>query len=376
MTKRSALSRHLLWEPVKIMNILIIDDSAFMRKAISLALESEPGLKVIDTANNGEEGLAKIQMLKPDVITLDIEMPIMDGLAVLKALKALPGPKPAVVVCSTLTTKGSLTALQAMRLGATDFIAKDPDAIGAQRPEARKELVQKIKAVGSRGMGDSKFLQNPPTTPAQLKREFVWPSATSCDLVVIGSSTGGPPVLETVLSAIPRDFAAPVVVAQHMPALFTKSMSQRLGTLCALPVEHAEADAVLQPGTISVIEGGKHGRVHRLGGSGRMRLEISPRPTDALYKPCINELFASAASFGRNCLGIMLTGMGDDGKKGSESLNAAGGLIVAQSAETCAVYGMPRAVVESGLAAAAMAPEQIGAILRNMAPATKQKAAA
>jgi two-component system chemotaxis response regulator CheB len=338
-------------------------------------------LKVIDTASNGEDGLAKIQRLKPDVVTLDIEMPVMDGLSVLKKLKELQGGKPgvttpAVIVCSTLSTKGSMTALQALRLGAADVIGKDPDALGAQRPEARKELIAKVRAVGSRGMGDGRVSQVPVATPAGVRREFAWTIGTACEMVVVGSSTGGPPVLETVLSAIPKDFAAPVVVAQHMPALFTKSMAQRLGTICALPVDHVESDVMLQPGRISIIEGGKHGRVHRLAGTGRARLEISPRPADALYKPSVNELFASAAGFGKQCLGIMLTGMGDDGKKGSEPMRAAGGLIVAQAAETCAVYGMPRAVVEAGLAQAALTPEQIGAVLRQMSAATRLRAAA
>ncbi len=358
------------------MNILIIDDSAFMRKALTLALESEPGMKVIDTASNGEDGLTKIAKLKPDVVTLDIEMPVMDGLSVLRKLKEATGHKPAVIVCSTLTTKGSMTALQALRLGAADVIGKDPDALGAQRAEARKELIAKVRAVGSRGMGDSKFLHVAPPTPVGVRREFAWPVGTACEMVVVGSSTGGPPVLETVLSAIPKDFAAPVVVAQHMPVLFTRSMSQRLGAICALPVDHGEGDTMLQPGRIVIIEGGKHGRVHRLAGTGRARLEISPRPADALYKPSVNELFASAAAFGKHCLGVMLTGMGDDGKKGSEPLKAAGGVIVAQAPETCAVYGMPRAVVEGGLASAALTPDQLGALLRSVSPATRLRAAA
>jgi two-component system, chemotaxis family, protein-glutamate methylesterase/glutaminase len=362
--------------PEQRMNILIIDDSAFMRKALTLALESEPGLKVIDTASNGEEGLAKIQKLRPDVVTLDIEMPIMDGLTALKHIKALQGPKPAVIVCSTLSTKGSLTALQALRLGAADVIGKDPDALGSQRPEARKELIAKVKAVGSRGMGDSKFLHVAPTMPATLKREFAWPTGNACEMVVIGSSTGGPPILEVVLSAIPKDFAAPVVVAQHMPALFTRSMAQRLATLCAIPVDHADNDTILQPGRVTIIEGGKHGRVHRLAGTGRARLEISPRPADALYKPSVNELFASAAAFGKSCLAIQLTGMGDDGKKGAEPLKNAGGLVLAQAAETCAVYGMPRAIIEAGLAAAALTPEQIGTVLKAVSPATRFRVAA
>lgn len=367
------------------MRVLIVDDSAFMRKALSTLIGEDPQFEIVGTARDGQEGLDKVRLLKPDLVTLDIEMPVMDGLTALQKIAALPEPRPLVLMCSTLTTEGSHAALKAMRLGAADIIAKDPQALGAGSPQARKELLAKLKAMGDTrrhsagpaGFAGACAVRPPPakssatpgSRPAPVPHAITL-DPRNVDLIVIGSSTGGPPVLEQILSALPRDLPVPVVVAQHMPRLFTKSISERLNDLCQIRVAHAEADTDLAPATAYIIPGGMHGRVHRAGATrgGRTRLEISEVPTDALYKPSVHELFMSCAKslLGRG-VGVMLTGMGDDGGQGAKAMHKAGATVLAQSAETCVVYGMPKAVVDAGAATAALSPADIALSLRTLA---------
>lgn len=375
------------------MRVLVIDDSAFMRKAISQALASDPTIEVVGTACNGQDGLEKAKKLSPDVVTLDIEMPVMDGMAALVRIRAeCPEPKPAVLMCSTLTSAGSHEALKALRLGAADVIAKDPQALGSGAEAARGELVAKVRAVGEPVARRRSAMGAPTPSPTVVRAARPLPARAdgaptvqaprsidlegrAFELVVIGSSTGGPPVLETILTALPADFPCPVVVAQHMPFMFTKSMSERLDEMCAVTTVHAEDGMALRAGCVYMIPGGKHGRVKRAGA--RLAIEVGEEPKSALYRPSANELFASGAgACGPRCLGVMLTGMGDDGVVGARLLHAAGGPIIAQDAESCVVYGMPRAVVDSGLACAAMPPQGIAQVLARLSPTRAHGAAA
>lgn len=343
--------------------VLVVDDSAVMRRAISAILGAHASLEVVDTARDGQDALEKIAKLRPDVVTLDIEMPVMDGLAVLERLRALPTPRPAVLVCSTLTAQGSQMALKAMALGAVDFIEKNPDALGSGGATARLELASKVLAVAPRARAQA-IKAAPPirATPGFSLASKIF------DVVVIGSSTGGPPVLEALCPAFPASLRCPVVVAQHMPALFTRSMSERLASICKLRVVHAEHDCIMEPGALYITVGGKHSRVHRQPATSRLRLEVSDQPAAALYKPSVNELFHSAAMFRDRALGIMLTGMGDDGAAGAKAMHAAGATIIAQSGETCAVYGMPRAVVDAKAASASLAPSDMARLVAEFGP--------
>lgn len=340
--------------------VLVVDDSALMRKMISQMIASDPGLRVVDTARNGADGVDKAKLLRPDVVTLDIEMPVMDGLAALRKIRAeCPPPPPAVLMCSSLTSQGSHEALTALRLGAADVIAKEPDAISGPAG-MREELVAKIRAIA----GTSRRRLTAKPAPAGKAPP---PLSPGTRLIVIGSSTGGPPVLEHILTRLPADLPVPVVVAQHMPPLFTRSLAQRLDSLCAMTVVHGEDRQPLHAGTVYILPGGQHGRVLKAGSG--LRLEVNFEPAAALYKPSVNELFRSAGeAVGDRAAGVMLTGMGDDGAVGAEALHAAGGLIVAQSAETCVVYGMPKAVAERGLAAASCIPEAITSWICSLAP--------
>ncbi|MFW5652703.1 MAG: protein-glutamate methylesterase/protein-glutamine glutaminase [Planctomycetota bacterium] len=357
------------------MRVLVVDDSAFMRRAISRMLDNADGIEVVGLAKNGREAIEMAKKLRPEVITLDVEMPEMDGLTALRRIMSeCPTP---VVMCSSLTTAGSRAALQALKLGAVDVVAKDSSQISLKIMDLENDLVAKVRIAaksrirvkgrmtrpgggapgGSRGAGgvvESK--------PAPTRLPSFHPSRVG--LVVIGSSTGGPPVVESILSALPGDFCAPVVVAQHMPRLFTESLASRLDERCRVTVVHAESGMRLENSHVYILPGGLHGRVMR-GVGGRLVFDISEKPTDAIYKPSVNELMASAGkAVGKRALGVMLTGMGEDGLKGAHELVRLGGTLLAQNEETCVVYGMPKAVTQAGLVEASLAPGQLAQVLR------------
>ena len=345
------------------MRVLIVDDSAFMRRTLSQLIGSDPELQVVDTARNGEEGLEKAKKLHPDIVTLDIEMPIMDGLTALRRIRSECVPPPAVLMCSSLTSEGSREALKALRLGASDFIVKQTSLAGLQG--VRDEVVGKLKAIGA---GLKSAGSHP--APAMHVRESHAASAASIrgkahDLILIGSSTGGPPVLEKLINALPAGLRVPVVVAQHMPALFTQSLSARLGETAQVPVRHATENVALDAGTVYIIQGGRHGNVQRVGG--RLALKVTDEPKGLLYKPSVDELFRSGAhAVGSRALAFILTGMGEDGVLGARDLHEAGAAMVAQDGSTCVVYGMPRAVVDANLATAVMTPDEMVSVFSGL----------
>lgn len=363
------------------MRVLICDDSSFMRKAIAMLLDKEPDIEVVDAARNGEDALEKIRKLSPDVVTLDLEMPVLDGMGVLTRLRAeFPlHERPAILVCSTLTSKGSHEALKAMMLGAADVIFKDTAGIGGGGESIKQELLAKLRAIDdahswrrkSRVDSRPKPATTLPSTP-RIDLSKGAPAPLDGDrlirdlglrendfkLIAIGSSTGGPPVLEHILSSLPGDMKCPIVVAQHMPPLFTKSLTERLGQLCAVKVIHADATMTLRAGCAYIIVGGKHGRI--CGAPGALRVEISDKPASALYRPSVDELLGSAAECTKEAtLGVVLTGMGDDGARGGKTLHDVGGKLIAQDAETCVVYGMPRSLVVAGGSHASGRPDAI-----------------
>lgn len=355
------------------MRVLVVDDSAFMRKTLTTMLGQAAGIEVVGAARDGLEALALLDKLHPDVMTLDVEMPTCDGIETLRRLQHVaPEKRPAVIMCSSLTHAGSHAALQAMKLGAADVVAKDASVAITGLDELKRDLVEKIRALAPkrravRMAAASQGEAHP--TPSNRSRHALTSSFTPThapDLVIIGSSTGGPPVLERLVTALPKGFGQPVVIAQHMPAMFTKSLADRLMHESHVPVVHCDRDTPIAPGTVHVIVGGKHGQVVRAA-AGRLTLRITDEPTDALYRPSVNELFRSSArSVGARCLGVMLTGMGDDGLVGSRELHSAGGSLIAQDEESCVVWGMPRAITEAGLAHAVMTPADIGRALASL----------
>lgn len=336
--------------------VLVVDDSAFMRKAIASLLQKGPGIEVIDTARNGIEAIEKARTLRPDLVTLDVEMPEMDGITALRQIKRVCSAR--VIMISSLTTEGSQVTLKALALGADDFLAKAASTT-TQIYSLGPELIEKVQALTS---GRTPLTAPPPRRTATPRLR-----ANDYDLLVIGSSTGGPPILEKIITSLPADFALPVVIAQHMPELFTRSMADRLDALSPLKVLHAEQGAPIDIGQVHVAPGGRHTKVRRRVGGLGLRIEIGDEPRSATYRPSVDELFAtSAAVAGRRVLAVVLTGMGADGLEGGKLLHAAGGTLLAQDEASCVVYGMPKAVTQAGITAATLTPDEMAAVLRSL----------
>ncbi|MFZ4428935.1 MAG: protein-glutamate methylesterase/protein-glutamine glutaminase [Phycisphaerales bacterium] len=334
--------------------VLVIDDSAFMRQAIKSMLSADGGIEVVGTGRNGKEALELNERLRPDVITLDIEMPEMDGLT---ALERIMRERPTrVIMVSSLTTAGSHAAMRALALGAADVVAKDGSQISLSIQCIRDELLLKVKELGA-----AQLVARRPARrdPASLP-EF---SHRSVDVVAIGSSTGGPAALETILSLVPAGFSPAIVVAQHMPGMFTESMAQRLDEVCRLPVVHVVDRMPLLPGRIHIAKGGMHMHVRRAS-LAAAEVAMSDQPATAVYRPSVDVLLSSAAAvFGAKTLGIVLTGIGQDGLAGAKELRNRGGRLWAQDQASSVVYGMPKAVTEQGLVEVNLDPASIGRAL-------------
>lgn len=361
------------------MRVLIVDDSAFMRKVIKEMLLSDGSIEVIGVARDGVEGVAKTLELKPDVVTMDIEMPRQNGIDALREIMAkCKGNAPAVLMCSSLTVDGSTEALKALRLGASDFIAKDPKVVGKHDPEFHTQLLSKIHAIGGhrKRLSSPRGFESHPTiertdaaSGATVSKQLCtsaadWVMPNNIDVVVVGSSTGGPPVLEQIFSDLPASIPVPIIVAQHIPELFTKSLTQRLDRQCACGARLAQHGTNMTDPSIYVAIGGKHLKPTKVAGKNLIARTLDTYE-NASYKPSVDLLFQTAAElFGSRVLAIQLTGMGEDGAKGAMDINRAGGHVIAQSEKTCVVYGMPRAVVENGSADAVMSPADINLVLR------------
>lgn len=329
--------------------VLVVDDSAFMRKAISTMLDKDPGIKVIGAARDGQEGLDMVRKLDPDVVTMDIEMPKMDGLTALRHIM-MEAPRPVLMV-SSLTTEGAEATLKAMELGAVDFIPKQLSKVSLDIVKIEKDLIARVKTVADRKM---RHVAAPraiaPRRAASAVRPVVTPTGRpKRDVVAIGVSTGGPPVVQKILSALPADFPAGIVIAQHMPAAFTGPFAKRLDGVSQIKVKEAETGDVLKPGHAFVAPGGRHIVLDQK--VSRVEVVVTDNPRDELYKPSANVMISSVAkAVGRRGLGVILTGMGADGCEGVRDLKAKGGRAIAQSDSTCVVYGMPKAIVDENLA--------------------------
>ena len=349
-----------------------------MRQALRAILSSDRNIAIVGTAVNGKEGVEKTKLLKPDVVTLDIEMPIMDGLTALPQIKAAYTPSPSVLMCSTLTKAGSHQTLKALRLGAADFIEKDPETLGSRDPKVQAMLLEKIHALG---MAARHRPAPPPPRNSALRPGVNGHSPNGSftknqfECVVIGSSTGGPPVLETIIGELSRSATRPpIIIAQHMPALFTSSLAERLDELGRANVVHAEHGMKLQAGTVYICPGGKQTQL--AGRAGSVTLTVGDEPAGMLYKPCANVLFISASRiFTKRTLGIICTGMGDDGMLGSKQVVAAGGMVWAQEGSTCVVYGMPKTVIEPGIATLVGSPTELACGLSSLSTGAFAQAA-
>ncbi|MGA8431491.1 MAG: chemotaxis response regulator protein-glutamate methylesterase [Candidatus Sulfotelmatobacter sp.] len=328
--------------PVKT-SVLVVDDSAFMRTALSRMINSDPALFVVGTACCGREALEKIPVLNPDVITLDVEMPGLDGLGTLRCIRAR-FPRPVIMV-SSATVADAKTTFDALGAGAFDYVPKHLSSTSLDIIHIRHELIAKLKAAAnSHPRLDLARDRKPPQSTAAAEDFPVNPA-----IVAIGTSTGGPQALEAILTQLPADFSVPVLIVQHMPPGFTKPFAQRLNTVCAVRVQEASHREPLRSGVVYIAPAGQHMIVERPSNTLAL-INLTHEPVNSLHIPSVDVMMKSiAAEFQNLAMGVILTGMGSDGAQGMTAIQRAGGITIGQDESSCVVYGMPRACAELGI---------------------------
>jgi two-component system chemotaxis response regulator CheB len=340
--------------------VLVVDDSALMRKLIPAILARDPSIEVVGTAMDGAFALKKIEELRPDVVTLDLEMPRMDGMETLRLImRRAPLP---VILFSTHSKEGAYSTLKALALGAVDFIAKPTDAAAGHLETIADLLIEKIK-VAKRAAGRKLPPAAVPLDPPSLKKGARSPLPPS-RIIAIGISTGGPNALQFVLSQIPADFPCSILVVQHMPEGFTEMFARRLDECCALDVSEAKSGDLLYSGRVLICPGNRHMMVRRMP-RGDMAVLSDGAPVNG-HRPSVDVLFHSVAQeFALAAVGVIMTGMGEDGAEGLGAIKSAGGMTIAQSEDTCVVGGMPRAAIQKGHVSKIIPLEGIGTFLVN-----------
>lgn len=350
--------------------VLVVDDSSFFRRRVTDILNNDPQLEVIDSAVNGQEAVDKALSLKPDVITMDIEMPVLNGIDAVK--KIMAQSPTAILMFSSLTHQGAQATLDALEAGALDFLPKKFNEIAQNSDEAGSLLRQRVVQLAKKG-GVSRRVT--PASSTSTKTSVDNKSSTSSrpstassssagikakgsldkqagkkyGLLAIGTSTGGPVALQKILTQLPQDFPLPIIMIQHMPATFTFAFASRLNSLCKINVKEATNGEILKPGCAYLAPGGRQMLI--LGTESAAKIKVVEDTSEKItFKPCVDVSFGSAAKvFGGNVLGIILTGMGADGREGSRMLKAKGATIWAQDEQSSVVYGMPQAVTTAGI---------------------------
>jgi two-component system chemotaxis response regulator CheB len=322
--------------------VLVVDDSALMRKMVPQILTADPGIEVVGTAMDGIFALKKIRELAPDVITLDIDMPRMDGIETLRNIMKHFGT-PTIIV-SSMSTQGAMLTLQALEIGAFDFVTKPQDAISVHILDISTDLVAKVKAAFDNPLSRLKVRQIMPVLYKREKKLF--PEAQAADEVLaIGISTGGPNALSYLLPKLPKNFPAAILIVQHMPAGFTEMFAMRLNALCEIEVKEASEGDLVLPGRALIAPGDRHLKVKRLP-LGTIAV-LSDAPAVKGHRPSADVLFRSVSSeYGKKVTGLIMTGMGDDGAEGMGEIMAGGGMTIAQDEKSCVVFGMPKAAIE------------------------------
>jgi len=343
---------------MKKVRVLVVDDSALMRKLIPQMLEADSSIEVVGTAMDGTFCLKKIEELQPSVVTLDLEMPGMNGIDTLKEImRRRPVP---VIVVSSHSTEGASVTLKALGLGAFDFVTKPRDA-STHMAETATELITKIKAAADCKLVRPTALMGMPARLEKISTAKSGPPPTK--LVAIGISTGGPQALEFLLAQLPPDFPGTIAVVQHMPEGFTEMFARRLDEISALRVKEAQSGDLLQAGRVLICPGSRHMKVKRMTRGDIVVLNDEPRVNG--HRPSVDVLFNSVADeFGPLAVAALMTGMGDDGAEGLGAVKRAGGMTIAQSEESCVVYGMPKAAVERGYATRVVALDVLSATLQ------------
>ena len=349
--------------------VLVVDDAVVVRRIVTDVLAADPEIDVVGTAANGRLALAKMAQLTPDLVTLDIEMPELDGLQTLAELRK-SHPRLPVIMFSTLTDRAAAATLDALARGASDYVTK-PANVGSltlAQERIRDELIPKIKALCGRRRkppvsSPSPAAQEPAPRIAPPPRS---PLPVRADLLAIGVSTGGPNALAAIIPLLPAEFPLPVVVVQHMPPVFTRFLAERLSSMSRLRVREGEEGGLVEPGVVWIAPGNYHMTVRREGDL--VRLGLNQEPPENSCRPAVDPLFRSAAElFGNRSVGLILTGMGQDGLRGAEQIRHVGGQVLAQDEASSVVWGMPGAVVGAGLADLVLPLDHVATVLTRVA---------
>ncbi|MBI4848403.1 MAG: chemotaxis response regulator protein-glutamate methylesterase [Nitrospirae bacterium] len=342
--------------------VLIVDDSAFMRNTLSNMISSDPEIKVVGIARDGIDAVEKVIQLKPDIVTMDVEMPRMNGIEALKQIME-KNPVPVLMV-SSLTTESAKVTLDALDIGAVDFIPKNLSDLSINIVKIKDILIDKIKNIAKRGVVSLKK-NKVSSQPLQMPKAD-YSSHRRISIVAIGSSTGGPKALQNIISKLPKDFPVPIVIAQHMPASFTGPFAERLNQLSAVEVKEAEEGEQIRKGVVYIAPGSGHMGVARKKITETV-IAISGNTRELIYRPSVDVLMQSVVEcFSGHVLGVILTGLGNDGEKGMKAIKDNGGKTIAESEQTCVVYGMPKAVVTAGLADKIVPQDKIAGEIINM----------
>jgi len=348
------------------LKVLIVDDSAFFRNRIAAALASAADVEVVGTASNGQEAIERTLALKPDVITMDVEMPVIDGITAVRRIMAESPTR--ILMFSALTREGAKETLDALEAGALDFLPKESNTPGRQVDETNAQLLERVRAVGRARLpmvrGGNVVYRSPLSRPSrsvgQAPQREIRPA-----VVAIGASTGGPVALRQVLCALPRHYSLPLVVAIHMPGSFTTAYAERLNAACAVDVREALDRDPLVPGRVLIAPGGRQMSVER--GPSGYQVRITDALPGQIYHPSVDLLLTSVAD---NCagkaLGVVMTGMGSDGLSGARKLKASGSALWSQDERSCVVYGMPQAVEKAGLSDRVLSLDDIGPLLSKL----------
>jgi two-component system chemotaxis response regulator CheB len=338
----------------RVLRVLVIDDSAYVRKVVKQMLSRSPFIEVVGTARDGQEALELVEQLKPDVVTCDLIMPVMDGVAFVRE-QMRRRPVPTVIV--SIANEGSEMALTALDAGAVDFVQK-PTALATEKIfEVSDELIEKVKAAANVPM----FRLQPASTgePATNVAATDRPRTGLIDVIALGISTGGPQALKYMIPQLPADFHVPLVMVMHMPVGYTEMYAQRLNEISRVEVAEAREGDEVRAGRVLLAPAGRHLTMRRAA-DGRVVVHLDARPFDAPHRPSVDVMFQSAAEvFRERALGVVMTGMGTDGKQGAAWIKSQGGMILTEAEPSCVVYGMPGAVVEAGLSDRSVALEQM-----------------
>jgi two-component system chemotaxis response regulator CheB len=353
-------------EKNKKLRVLIVDDSSFMRMAIRSILNKDPEIEIVGTAINGAEGVAKALALKPDIITMDVEMPVMNGITALKEIMRSAPTR--VIMVSTLTKEGASATFDALESGAVDYVSKSTADSGVEQNQFREDLLLKIKAAAATTLVRKIAASSPCARIQPVETQRHRPLSVKSEFVGIGASTGGPVALQEVLSRIPASFNQGIIVAIHMPKAFTGPFSERLNSKCALPVKEAVDGDILLPGHVLVAPGGRHMTLIRKGGAIVVQTVPVENFPKYVYVPSIDLMMTSLSDACKGpMVGVILTGMGNDGLSGMRHIKEKGGITLVQDKVTSTIYGMPKACIEAGIADEVLPLDRIGSELGRIA---------